>query len=55
VLTEDSSPRLPMRKGLLRKARRSTNVSNNFQLEYSWPLLSGDEETIMAGGVCYSI
>jgi len=24
-------------------------VLNNLQLEYSWPLLSGDEETIMAG------
>src|SRR5215831_9436079 len=32
-------PALGNRKGLLRKARRSTNVLNNVQLEYSWPLL----------------
>jgi hypothetical protein len=30
-------------------------VLNNLQLEYSWPLLSGDEETIMEGVVRYSI
>jgi hypothetical protein len=45
VLTEDPSPRLAIGKGFLRRARRSTSVLNNLQLEYSWPLLSCDEES----------